>query len=1159
MNYCSRLQLITIFFAICCVRVTRTSTGFYVDNENAQSIPLAVSRHGSARLESKILELLGIKHSRPLVVRRKDDIVSRFMADLYRNLEHDVELNPAYKYLASGQFLSADEKEAIELGEADTIVSFLPRDQNTVSNYGTSLRFNLADIPKSSQLLHAELRIFFNGSVKPWRVFATVQYPRNMGYLATIKSRISSRGHFVLNITEALLRWIQNEPAPAIVTLYAVTSHGDRRFLDSFGEWRGFGIASFVDVSNHLHQRVKRGIPDENAFENYGYGFSAKPDPLRHSASNKGCRRRTLYVDFKDLGWQDWVIAPDGYHAYYCDGFCSFPLNNHMNATNHAIVQTLVHLIDPTRTTEAKCAPSSLRSMKILFIDRSQNVVLKRYKNMQFVYYRGLYQNIQTLAVLAEFIMKQYSLILRYLELVQFMLGTYIWLLWKNRSNCIKSYSDNIRIRLKVKSSRYGRHSCETVVWISCRCAFMLMAGSKKMKKLIIKVCDGRSGKVAICCPKIYPLFCEQPVAFIDDLSAFNLHTKGFCLENTFLKVFPSDGLDGVKFCTSSEAHIALIRTSFYDHRIDYSNELRKYFLCPKLVSVGDVIVIHWRKPWNCEVMEIFFKIVSLDGPGKLSEAFIDSEKTTLFQSESIFNKIPYSNIRCYVPRKFLVLAQRISSLIAANYTTKIMSPSLVILLSGSPGSGKKLFLKYLSSVTHLDIYFANSFEIWSEASGIYKQNIRSTFEKASNNPFSMLAFLNADLFGYNSGDTKQGLSVRFSARELTYLTELLETCNIPAIFLVCNDNKLSNLPISLRSLVLYHFEVPALTEEDRVSVIKNELNSKNAIDITAISNQTTGFTLSDLHNLLSDALFRKRISSSMTVETGHFMWAIGMRNTMLANEMKISKIPKTTWNDIGGLEDVKRVVTESLLINLNKTNNMKRYGVLLYGPPGCGKTLIAKAVANEFKINFLSVKGPELLNKYVGQSEANVHQVFEKARMAEPCVIFFDELDSLACIRGRFGDSSCVSDNIVSQLNIELDCLEDFKVFVLGATNRLDLLDPSLLRPGRFDKIVEVSGTRDVVTRECILRAAGRNIMFANDVNLKEIAELCRNLSSGADLYAVILRAQANALRKHIAAMEANLVSPKEHLLVTQSNLKEAVKEVLPSFPRTTKCSRRV
>ncbi|VDK86110.1 unnamed protein product, partial [Litomosoides sigmodontis] len=378
--------------------------------KGSRALSYLIIRHRSARLESKILELLGIEYPKPVVAGVKDDIASRFMADLYRNLEHDVELNPAYKYLASGQLLSANEKEAIELGEADTIISFLPRSkQRTVPNYGTSLQFDLANIPIGGQLMHAELRIFFNGSMKPQRIFATIPHLRNLSYTKTVESRISSSGHFIINITEIVLHWIHNRSILSTITLYAISSR----------------------------------------------------------ASNKGCRRRTLYVDFKDLGWQDWVIAPDGYHAYYCDGFCSFPLNNHMNATNHAIVQTLVHLIDPTRTSEAKCAPSSLRSMKILFIDNAQNVVLKRYKDMQGPIYhqtldkylvREVKMRLKYGTLLSFWIvMKRYKSILLYYELAQFLASLYIRQPQKNRSWYIWMHRGHKQISVR-KNSRYGLH-----------------------------------------------------------------------------------------------------------------------------------------------------------------------------------------------------------------------------------------------------------------------------------------------------------------------------------------------------------------------------------------------------------------------------------------------------------------------------------------------------------------------------------------------------------------------------------------------------------------------------------------------------------------------------------------------------------------------------
>uniref|UniRef100_A0A183UGW9 TGF_BETA_2 domain-containing protein n=1 Tax=Toxocara canis TaxID=6265 RepID=A0A183UGW9_TOXCA len=344
-----------------------------------------IFRKGGARLQLKILELLGIEQPGPSAGGVKDELASRFMAELYRNLEKDVELNPAYKYLASGQSISAAERKAIELGEADTIVSFLPREGTPDMDFGTRLRFDLDDIPRGSRLLHAELRISFNSSLKPARLTAFIPTNRESERIGSAEWLANGSGHFVLNITEALVRWTRNPAFMPAITLFAVSPRGEKRSLDSYGVWRSFAIASFMERNGQARDRVKRDASAEgaSAFDDYSYGFSARPDPLRQSAYNKGCRRRTLYVDFKDLGWQDWVIAPDGYHAYYCDGYCSFPLNNHMNATNHAIVQTLVHLIDPTRTSEAKCAPSALRSMKILFIDNAQNVVLKRYQDMQ--------------------------------------------------------------------------------------------------------------------------------------------------------------------------------------------------------------------------------------------------------------------------------------------------------------------------------------------------------------------------------------------------------------------------------------------------------------------------------------------------------------------------------------------------------------------------------------------------------------------------------------------------------------------------------------------------------------------------------------------------------------------------------------------------------
>ena len=193
--------------------------------------------------------------------------------------------------------------------------------------------------------------------------------------------------------------------------------------------------------------------------------------------------------------------------------------------------------------------------------------------------------------------------------------------------------------------------------------------------------------------------------------------------------------------------------------------------------------------------------------------------------------------------------------------------------------------------------------------------------------------------------------------------------------------------------------------------------------------------------------------------------------------------------------------------------------GILLYGPPGTGKTLLAKAVATSFSLNFFSVKGPELLNMYIGESEANVRRVFQRARDARPCVVFFDELDSVAPRRGNQADSAGVMDRIVSQLLAELDGMSDSNgdtgVFVIGATNRPDLLDPALLRPGRFDKMLYLGVSQTHEQQVNIIRALTRKFKLGDDVDLMAVAETCPFTFTGADFYALCSDAQLKAMTR--------------------------------------------
>jgi peroxin-6 len=218
------------------------------------------------------------------------------------------------------------------------------------------------------------------------------------------------------------------------------------------------------------------------------------------------------------------------------------------------------------------------------------------------------------------------------------------------------------------------------------------------------------------------------------------------------------------------------------------------------------------------------------------------------------------------------------------------------------------------------------------------------------------------------------------------------------------------------------------------------------------------------------------------------FEVAVDAARKNFADAIGAPKIPNVTWDDVGGLNNVKDAITETIQLPLERPELFakgmkKRSGILFYGPPGTGKTLLAKAIATEYSLNFFSVKGPELLNMYIGESEANVRRVFQRARDARPCVVFFDELDSVAPKRGNQGDSGGVMDRIVSQLLAELDGMSGGEdsggVFVIGATNRPDLLDQALLRPGRFDKMLYL-GVSDTHEKQLkIMEALTRKYVF--------------------------------------------------------------------------------
>ncbi|MGH0160970.1 UNVERIFIED_CONTAM: hypothetical protein FKN15_057770 [Acipenser sinensis] len=277
------------------------------------------------------------------------------------------------------------------------------------------------------------------------------------------------------------------------------------------------------------------------------------------------------------------------------------------------------------------------------------------------------------------------------------------------------------------------------------------------------------------------------------------------------------------------------------------------------------------------------------------------------------------------------------------------------------------------------------------------------------------------------------------------------------------------------------------------------------------------GISLQEEHDLCA---------SGISVLSEDFTSSLDQLQKAHSQTIGAPKIPSVKWQDVGGLLQVKKEILDTIQLPLEHPEllslGLRRSGLLLYGPPGTGKTLLAKAVATECSMTFLSVKGPELINMYVGQSEENVREVFAKARSAAPCIIFFDELDSLAPNRGRSGDSGGVMDRVVSQLLAELDGLHSKgEVFVIGATNRPDLLDQALLRPGRFDKLLYVGISEDKESQLQILKAITRKFKVDSSVSLPDVIERCPPQLSGADIYALCSDAMMSAIKRKIRRID--------------------------------------
>lgn len=311
--------------------------------------------------------------------------------------------------------------------------------------------------------------------------------------------------------------------------------------------------------------------------------------------------------------------------------------------------------------------------------------------------------------------------------------------------------------------------------------------------------------------------------------------------------------------------------------------------------------------------------------------------------------------------------------------------------------------------------------------------------------------------------------------------------------------------------------------------------------DLDSIAKATHGYVGADIAQLCMEAAFQAirekmhlidvdaetipvEVLNQIEINDAHFSSALGVTNPSSLRE-NVVEVPNTSWKDIGGLEDVKKELYETVQYPVEHVDKFLKFGmqpskgVLFYGPPGCGKTLLAKAIANECGANFISIKGPELLTAYIGESEANVRELFAKARAAAPCILFFDEMDSIAKSRGSgSGSGSDAGSRVINQILQEIDGVGAKKsVFVIGATNRPDILDPAVTRPGRLDQLIYIP-LPDYGSRLSIFKANLRKSPVAENVDLEALAKATDGFS-GADCTEICQRAAKNAIRESVAA----------------------------------------
>uniref|UniRef100_A0A9J8C8T2 Transitional endoplasmic reticulum ATPase n=1 Tax=Cyprinus carpio carpio TaxID=630221 RepID=A0A9J8C8T2_CYPCA len=471
------------------------------------------------------------------------------------------------------------------------------------------------------------------------------------------------------------------------------------------------------------------------------------------------------------------------------------------------------------------------------------------------------------------------------------------------------------------------------------------------------------------------------------------------------------------------------------------------------------------------------------------------------------------------------------------------VKPPRGILLYGPPGTGKTLVARAVANETGAFFFLINGPEIMSKLAGESESNLRKAFEEAEKNAPAIIFIDELDAIAPKREKTHGEVERRIVSQLLTLMDGLKQRVHV---VVMAATNRPNSVDPALRRFGRFDREIDIGIPDSTGRLEILQIHTKNMklsddVDLEKISAETHGHVGADLAALCSEAALqaiRKKmilidleddsidadLLNSLAVTMDDFKWALSQSNPSALRETLV-EVPQVNWEDIGGLDEVKRELQELVQYPVEYPDKFLKFGmtpsrgVLFYGPPGCGKTLLAKAIANECQANFVSIKGPELLTMWFGESEANVRDVFDKARQAAPCILFFDELDSIAKARGGgAGDAGGAADRVINQILTEMDGMTNKKnVFIIGATNRPDIIDPAILRPGRLDQLIYIP-LPDMLSRSAILRANLRKSPIAKDVDLAYLSRITEGFS-GADLTEICQRACKLAIREAIEA----------------------------------------